>query len=106
VTINPTNGLAGSAGYIVGAGALNVTGALTVGGTGTTTTFLQFNNTGALNAGSIDFSGSGGASQNQFLNFGAGGSLTVGGGTGTIAHSGTSKLYIIARGATPATIPL
>ncbi len=104
VTINPTNGLAGSAGYIVGAGALNVTGALTVGGTGTTTTFLQFNGNGALNAGSIDFSGSGGASQNQFLTLGAGGSLTVGGGTGTITHSGTSTLYIIARGATPATI--
>jgi autotransporter-associated beta strand protein len=104
VTINPTNGSAASAGYIVGAGALNVTGAITVGGTGTTTTFLQFNNTGALNAGSIDFSGSGGASQQQYLTLAAGGSLTVGGGTGTITHSGNSSLYILGRSATPTTI--
>lgn len=104
VTINPTNGSAGSAGYLVGAGALNVTGAITVGGTGNTATYLQFNNTGALNAGSIDFSGSGGTSQQQYLTLAAGGSLTVGGGTGTITHSGTSTLNILGRSATPTTI--
>ena len=104
VTINPTNGSAGSAGYLVGAGALNVTGAITVGGTGTTATYLQFNNTGALNAASIDFSGSGGTSQLQYLTLAAGGSLTVGGGTGTITHSGTSTLNILGRSATPTTI--
>jgi autotransporter-associated beta strand protein len=104
VTINPTNGSAGSAGYLVGAGALNVTGAITVGGTGNTATYLQFNNTGALNAGSIDFSGSGGTSQQQYLTLAAGGSLTVGGGTGTITHSGTSTLNILGRSAAPTTI--
>ena len=105
MTINPTNGSAASAGYVVGNGTLNVTGALTVGGTGTTTTFLQYNGNGALNAGSIVFNGSG-TNQQQNLTFGGagGGSLTVGGGTGTITHTGTSTLNIVGRSATPVTI--